>query len=276
MNIENKKSSFKISIKTKEQSDLSSSFLQEFKDLGLCEVTWDFPLELTFDDTKMSLQFSEFDNDVRYQLYWLKDYANLLNEKLSVRHEMLGRAIFPQSIKANMKEEWVVIDATCGTGADTLFLLALGFKVIAFEINPLLFLFLKHQERLLKSVYSNISLEIHLGDFKNYISKKCFADCFYFDPMYDQGEMSKVKDRKARPRKEIIALDHILANRNLHPSSGNSKLDLEFALAQNFKRVVVKRPIKGREIQKGVNSTFKGKSTRFDLYVTGRKDSKEV
>ncbi len=258
--------------------DEEDYFSQEMRklsfDLGLSEVIWDIPVELHIDNFKMSLEFPL--TGINYQLDWKKDYQQLLKEKLSVRQEMLGRAIYPQNKKACDKKKWPVIDATCGTGKDTLFLLALGFRVIAFESNPLLYLFLKHQEKILKENYIDLPLEIYCGDFKDYSEKMNQANCLYFDPMYDQGKISTVKDRKAKPRKEIIAIGDIFDNQYFKKLLTDPKDDLQFICSQHFSRVVVKRSLKGSEILPGVNSSFKGKSTRFDLYIGTKKFSTEV
>lgn len=142
-----------------------------------------------------------------------------------------------------------VIDASCGLGGDTLLMLAMGGKVTSYERHPLpallfysAFLHWKHPAR--------ERLDFVFGK----VPEGLTAHVIYFDPMYGESQA------KAKPRKEMRILRDILGVDNDAVSEGKRLKDLS-------PRFVVKRPIKSDDLLEKPTMSFKGKSTRYDVWL---------
>lgn len=261
---QNETSFFSLVKKGEWESSCWQELLCVAQDLGVFEVSWPFPMEIHFNFPDLKIFFPE--HQFFFELNWKADYQQFLKEKPSVRQDLFGRALFPKQILEKEKGNWLVFDGTCGTGKDTLRILAMGFKVMASERHPLLFLLLKHQESLLKKDYPHLPLDLRPSDFKKELPNLTQKDCFYFDPMYDQNKSTQLKERKSKPRQEMVALDLLLTSFE-GDSYSSPEEDLALLLKEGFKRVVVKRPKKSALMAPHRNASFEGKSTRYDLYI---------
>lgn len=83
-------------------------------------------------------------------------------------------------------------------------------------------------------------------------------DVLYIDPMYPE------KKKSALPKKEMRILQKFFENQ---PSDAGLIKEVFKEGSKKFNRVVVKRPLNGPELEKGVKVKFKGSSTRFDVYI---------
>jgi 16S rRNA (guanine1516-N2)-methyltransferase len=177
-----------------------------------------------------------------------------------------------------------VLDATAGLGRDSFVLAHLGCQVQMVERHPLIAALLTdalargRQTPQVATVATRLSLvqadacdvlsKLNRSDHTqtanpltypddcgpdNSRHNSCHPDVIYLDPMYP------ATTKGALPKKEMQVL------RNLLGADEVTKL-LEQALALKEMRVVVKRPKHAPATPKP-NVTFKGKQTRFDIYV---------
>jgi 16S rRNA (guanine1516-N2)-methyltransferase len=75
------------------------------------------------------------------------------------------------------------------------------------------------------------------------------------DPMYP------VKKKSAKSRKEMELFKSIVG------TDDDADELFEFARKREGARVVVKRPLHGVFVDKSCTRSFKGKSTRYDMYI---------
>ncbi|MDD0852809.1 class I SAM-dependent methyltransferase [Halobacteriovorax sp. GB3] len=158
-----------------------------------------------------------------------------------------------------------IIDATCGSGKDSLLMLSFGAKIIAYERVPTIHLLLQTALHLAYKADGPLSMvlkerfELRYGEFQiGDVESSEYG--LYYDPMYP----SEPKKRKAKPRKEMVIFHEIM--------EGDQDVDdkIDGFLNSEFKRVILKRPIKEKKI-KNPSMDFAGKSTRYDVYLTGKK-----
>lgn len=145
-----------------------------------------------------------------------------------------------------------VVDATFGEGKDAMLLVHFGAKVTSFERNPYLAPLILSDLKNMNNPKLNESFRFIYGDSRT-ISPE--GDVLYYDPMYAHSA-----NTKAKPRKEIQVFREIVGN-----DTDNQEF-LKWALSK-YSRVVVKRPLKGDYLMDGASHSFKGKSTRYDVYL---------
>lgn len=183
----------------------------------------------------------------KFCINFLEDRQNYHKKKLSLKKELLGRAM--GSGRYGMK----VLDLSAGLAIDSIFLMQLGFQVTAVERNPLIFLALKKAAQQLSAgsqiqfVYSDALkfLKEDAGEF----------DVIYFDPMFPE------KIKSALPKQEMVVFRNLVG----------ADLDGDEVVAAavhkpGIKRVVVKRPLKAPTLYKKPVSQIEGKLVRFDIY----------
>jgi len=204
-------------------------------------------------DGRLSLYFPKEKESVF--LDWQSDYFYHLRQKYSLRQEPLAKALGLKGDRATF-----VWDLTCGTGKDTLLMLAFGCKLLAFERNPVIFRLLANAhlflEAPLKERFHLFEGDVRMFDFKNIP----VPDVLYLDPMYEQAQ----KKRKALPRKEM-RLFRLIAGDDLDAKELLSWA-LSYAQEKKISRVVVKRSLKLPPLLDGVTNSYEGKSTAYDLY----------
>ncbi len=164
--------------------------------------------------------------------------------------------------KALKKEKnSTIIDATAGSGKDLALLTSWGFKIIAFERHPLIFLLLLDS---LASVPNLTSVTLEWGNVFQLNRLKQLSQqgrtVVYYDPMYPVVETEK---KSALPRqdiqffRELIGEDRdIISNLNLARSVAN--------------KVILKRALKSKQLDSfsiSATHSFCGKNTRYDLFI---------
>lgn len=200
---------------------------------------------LYFHDSRVKLvgaQELSFFND------WVSQFQKHMKNKYAITKEPLAKAL---GIKGNCS--LTVLDATLGTGKDSVLILSFGAKVIAYERNLNVFVMALDAYRIcLKDgldIFKNLS--INFGDAINCSSDQ--FDVVYFDPMYPEKKKSSLPRKEMQIFKEIVGADEDF-------------LDKLIFFKNSKKKVVLKRPIKSEAILKA-SSSFPGKTTRYDLYL---------
>ena len=139
----------------------------------------------------------------------------------------------------------VILDATCGTGKDTLSFLKLGLKVISYERSPLLAPLLWDAQRRAPE----LDLDIRFEDARNCLER---PDVIFLDPMFPP------KKKKALPKKEMVMFSHLIGK-----DEDQEEL-LKWALKTAKKRVVVKRPLWA---DSSPTLSYKGTRVKYDTYI---------
>ena len=174
----------------------------------------------------------------------------------SLKNEPLAKSL---GIKGDGSS--LVIDATCGTGKDSVLLLKFGARVHAFERNPVVAALFFDALRRATQAGDKLS-ELLTARFRySFLSAIDFSISeevvIYLDPMYPHPE----KKKSALPRKEMQLFRLVVGD--------DLDADQLFAWAYSSaaKRVVVKRPLDAPLIHPQVVHRYEGKSTRYDLYI---------
>jgi 16S rRNA (guanine1516-N2)-methyltransferase len=199
-------------------------------------------------DDKQSIKF---DWPAQWSYHAFKNY--------SVKKELLAKALGIS--KFGTKLVW---DATCGTGKDTLLMLAYGLKLHSFErqdtVSSLIYsaIFSSQKSEGLTSVLSE-RFEFSNCTVLDYIKSNQdinWPDALYFDPMFTDAGRKK----KALSRKEMQIFKEVVGD------DEDSAHFLKSLLELPIKRVVVKRHPGSPKLLEGVTASFEGKSVRYDLY----------
>ena len=143
-----------------------------------------------------------------------------------------------------------VVDATCGMGQDSSFLLHAGLKVHAYErffLTAFLLSFSAWSE-------NTNDLTLHSDDYST--SEVIHEGApIYYDPMFDDG-----KKRKAKAKKSMTLFHDLL-------DAPEDSKEVAARLLKKTHRLVIKRPPKGELLLPGPNAQWKSKAVRFDLYL---------
>ncbi len=157
-----------------------------------------------------------------------------------------------------------IIDATGGMGRDSFLIASTGCQVTMYERHPAIAALLKDGlSRARKDPdTAEAAQRLHLvfGDSTTALTKMIQngekTDIVYLDPMFPQ------RTKSAKVKKDLQIL-HILVGQD--PDT-TTLFKLSQQVAQ--KRIVVKRPIKAKNITDTIPShSIKGKTTRFDVYI---------
>lgn len=169
------------------------------------------------------------------------------------KNQLLAKAV-------GMKSGFIpsVLDLTAGFGSDAYVLASLGCEVTMLERSPFVAALVENGlERLfLKQPTLKNKLHFICIEAKQYLlTLEMKPDVIYIDPMYPN------KERKTAAKKEMTILRFLVGD-------DNDAVDLlPLALAAAKKRVVVKRPRLAPQLNNHTpDVTFKGKSSRFDVY----------
>ena len=162
-----------------------------------------------------------------------------------------------KALKAKCGEE--IVDATCGTGKDSMLLLGRGLNIVAYERHPLVFALLQDAlKRAKKSRYAPYFEKFKLvwGEAQNQTGAKCL-----YDPMYKnrwkqsslpRGEMQLIRQWTGEDEDQEIVLANLMAA---------------------YTRVVLKRHAKSPFLSSPNYSIF-GKMVRYDVYISTLKREK--
>jgi 16S rRNA (guanine1516-N2)-methyltransferase len=152
-----------------------------------------------------------------------------------------------------------IFDGTAGLLSDTLIFLALGHRVIACEQSKILFLLISDalkRARVQLPFIKNLKL-------LNGNSAECYkdykkVDVIYLDPMYPEPKKNVLRSGNIALIKDILQIEMI--------EDCGDNIFFEFK-ENDYKKIVLKRPIKSDLLDNKFNYQIKGKSTRFDVYI---------
>lgn len=205
---------------------------------------------LVWKDNKLMLSCHEFPKDIffDFEMYW--KYHQKQN--YSLKKEPLAKAL-----RLKDKKKPFIWDISCGTGKDSILLLSFGMKVKAFERSKIIGVLLLDALRRVQDPYLVDVLEEHfsleIAD-PRYFPEEQKPDIIYFDPMYPE------KKKTSLPRKEMRVLRKLVGN------DDDAKDVFLWARGKALKKVIVKRPIHAPAIIENPLHSFKGKSTRYDMW----------
>ncbi|MBN2689748.1 MAG: class I SAM-dependent methyltransferase [Gammaproteobacteria bacterium] len=174
------------------------------------------------------------------------------------KNQIIARAV---GVKDDFRPS--VIDATGGFGGDAFVLASLGCNVRLIERSPVVAALLRDGLRRLKKSAFTIGSKITLieSDAFDYFSRSCTeTDVVYLDPMFPTRTKSALVKKEMRVLKKLVGSDI------------DSDGLLSAALKVSRRRVAVKRPKLAQPLaNKSPDLVFKGKSSRFDVYINKRK-----
>ncbi len=158
------------------------------------------------------------------------------------------------------KKDITIFDATAGFLSDSMIFLSLGHKVIAVEKNKIIFHLvndaIKRASRKLEFIKK---LDFRCGDsFNLYQDFKDQCDIVYLDPMYP------ILKKNQKKSGSIEAIKFLQKYEN--SSEDNEELINNF-LSNDFKKIILKRPLKSKKKYSNINYQVKGSTTRFDIYL---------
>jgi 16S rRNA (guanine1516-N2)-methyltransferase len=139
-------------------------------------------------------------------------------------------------------------DTTCGTGKDSLLLTHFKASLTSFERHPAVFLLLLDAKR-----RSPVNFDITFGDVR-FLALPTKPQVIYYDPMYPEKKKSALARKEMRIFKEVVGEDL------------DSLEFLNWAMTMASERVVVKRSLSAPPIKENPTASYKGKSTRYDMY----------
>jgi len=185
---------------------------------------------------------------------------NFMSGKLGWR---LKRADHESNLKKALgrtKNSLNIFDATAGLLSDSMIFLSLGHKVVAVEQSKIIFLLVDDAIKRAKNeipFLKNINL-INANSLDIYKSSKELFDIVYLDPMYPILKKNIKKSGDLNSLRSILKIENILIDED-SLIDGFMKTD--------YKKLVLKRPLKAKKLHSNINYQVKGKSTRFDIYL---------
>ena len=170
-----------------------------------------------------------------------------------IEHESLIKKAIGKN-KAHLK----IFDATAGSLIDTIILLKLGHEVVACEQSKILYRLLDDAISRAKNEYNFFeNLSLINSDSAKIIEYHLDSDIFYFDPMFQETK------RGLKRSGTIVKIDNVLKLEKLSDTSVNV---FEHLLTMEYKKIIVKRPIKSFPLNAKINYQVIGKSIRYDIF----------
>jgi 16S rRNA (guanine1516-N2)-methyltransferase len=190
------------------------------------------------------------------------DFETLANRPRQSK-DLIAKAV---GVKGSYRP--TVIDATAGLGQDAFTLASYGCKVLMLERSPVIAALLEDGLERAKGLETVSRLSLQVGDAKGLLlglEKPALEkpapmkpDVVYLDPMYPDLGKSAAKRKEMRLFRDLVGDDTDI-----------SEL-FEIAVKVASKRVVIKRPLKAPELARP-NTSFAGRTIRFDIYVNSSK-----
>ena len=157
-------------------------------------------------------------------------------------------------------KQLLIFDSTAGLLTDSLIFLSLGHKVIAVEQSKILYSLLRDAiSRAEKKipVLKNLML-INDNSVDAYKSISEDFDAIYIDPMFPKSKKYTKKPGKIESIKKILELENL---------KDDTESLIEIFLNSNYKKIILKSPLKHRNIYSNINYQVFGKTTRFDIFL---------
>ena len=229
--------------------------IQYISDYLSMEIVNEIPLSGSFLDLRESgLHFTKDSTNLSSSLH-----IDFLSGPMGWRLKRTDHETSLKKAIGKNKEDITIFDGTAGLLSDTIIFLALGHKVIACEQSKIIFLLVNDAiERartelpfLENLVLLNGKSEIQYKETQN-------IDIVYLDHMYPEPSKNVLRSG------DISTINHILHIENIDDDGDAIFFSIKDS---NFKKIILKRPIKADIIDKNINYQVKGKSTRFDIYI---------
>ena len=155
-----------------------------------------------------------------------------------------------------------IVDATAGLGHDAFLLAYHGWKVTAIERSPILAALLAdgiERARQVPELDDRLRdrLELVVGDAREVLktlTAERTVDVVYIDPMFPPKKKSALVKKEMRVLRRVVGDD---------PDAGEL---LDVARSVTSRRVVVKRMIHASPIAPAPSRSYRGKTTRYDVY----------
>lgn len=176
------------------------------------------------------------------------------------RGQLIARAL---GLKSNPNPH--VLDLTAGLGSDSFVLATLHCKVTMVERSPIVTALL--QDGLTRAQqepwFNQLELTLVHMEAKAYLQQLSHPpEIIYLDPMFPDSKKTALVKKEMRLLRTIVGQDE----------DANQLLDLSRNIA--LKRVVVKRSLHAKTLTTiPPDLQYKGKSSRFDVYLTPRPKS---
>ena len=229
--------------------------IQYISDYLSMEIVNEIPLSGSFLDLRESgLHFTKDSTNLSSSLH-----IDFLSGPMGWRLKRTDHETSLKKAIGKNKEDITIFDGTAGLLSDTIIFLALGHKVIACEQSKIIFLLVNDAIERAKTelpflenlVLLNGKSEIQYKETQN-------IDIVYLDPMYPEPNKNVLRSG------DISTINHILDIENIADDGDAVFFNIKNS---NFKKIILKRPIKAEIIDKNLNYQVKGKSTRFDIYI---------
>ena len=180
--------------------------------------------------------------------------GRLFNRLKRIEHESLIK----KAIGKN-KSQLKIFDATAGSLIDTIILLKLGHEVVACEQSKILYRLLDDAILRAKNEYNFFEkLSLINSDSAKIIDSYLDSDIFYFDPMFKDIKQNTKRSGTLRKIGNILSLERL---------EDTSEQIFYQMLKKEYKKIIVKRPIKSNPLYEKINYQVKGKAIRYDIYI---------
>ncbi|MCJ8277957.1 MAG: class I SAM-dependent methyltransferase [Bdellovibrionales bacterium] len=204
---------------------------------------------LCYEDEALVVKDSRQGDKFSIKVDLLSEWDKLKRQKISFKKDLLSRAV---GFKG--QETYKVFDGTMGLAKDSLHLWHLGCHIVGNDVDSVAFSLVRDA---LQRAFDEIAhFEVLWGDsFDSLNAYEGDIDCFYWDPMFEDIK------KKSAPKKGMA----MLRTRNITSQPTEKVIDCAFQ--KGIKRVVVKRPLKGKQLYLEPSSQLTGKLVRYDLYL---------
>lgn len=227
-----------------------------------------YPLVMSYNEGRLSLSVLDNNRPIYVDVDFSAGSNRYRKENKSVKNELLAKAV---GLKSNWADGLQILDATAGFGRDSFLLAGFGCEVVMLERSALMAALLfdglqraKENDSELSEIVARMKL-VHT-DALAYLNGAQFSsdklsgsifqpDVIYLDPMFPGS------NKTAQVKKDMRILRSVLSE------DVDGEGLIQAALHSSVKRVVVKRPRKGKVLGGG-KPAFQvlGKSARFDVY----------
>ena len=153
-----------------------------------------------------------------------------------------------------------IFDSTAGLLTDTMIFLSLGHKVVAVEQSKIIYSLVKDAILRAKDKIPELKNLIFLNEnsLEVYKSMSKEFDVIYLDPMYPSLNKKNKKSGRLENIKKILEIENFT---NCCENLVKDFFDLE------YKKIILKRPLKYEKNYSNINYQVLGKTTRFDIYL---------